>query len=132
MSKDMGRDGLLQELAYLEQAEYINKQAYSQLKAIVEQHFGDKLIIFGDGTYGVAHGAVEGNPTNELIIYKLDKPIKPVGKSLEGYVGKTTDEIDTMCRLFFKNPESAQVMIDGLFIIKNKLIEWEQTNEAKE
>ena len=37
MSKDMGREELLQELAYLDQAEYINKQAYAQLRKIVEQ-----------------------------------------------------------------------------------------------
>jgi len=39
MSKDMGREDLLQELAYLYQAEYINKQAYAQLVKIVEEHF---------------------------------------------------------------------------------------------
>ena len=39
MSKDMGREDLLQELAYLYQAEYINKQAYAQLVKILEEHF---------------------------------------------------------------------------------------------
>ena len=35
------RDKLLQELAYLEQAEYIDKQIYAQLVEIVEQHFSE-------------------------------------------------------------------------------------------
>ena len=50
MSKDMGREGLLEELAYLDQAEYINKQAYAQLVKIVEESFNDKhLIPMGNG-----------------------------------------------------------------------------------
>jgi len=50
MSKDMGREKLLQELAYLDQAEYINKQAYAQFVKIVEESFNDKhLIPMGNG-----------------------------------------------------------------------------------
>jgi len=50
MSKDMGREKLLQELAYLDQAEYINKQAYVQFVKIVEQHFSEgHLIPMGNG-----------------------------------------------------------------------------------
>jgi len=37
----MEKDELLQELAYLDQAEYIDKQAYAQLVKIVEQHFSE-------------------------------------------------------------------------------------------
>ena len=44
------RDKLLQELAYLDQAEYINKQAYTQLVKIVEESFNNKhLIPMGNG-----------------------------------------------------------------------------------
>ena len=39
MPNNMGKDKLLLELAYLDQAEYIDKQAYAQLVEIVEQHF---------------------------------------------------------------------------------------------
>jgi len=38
----MGEDEFLQELAYLDQAEYIDKQAYAQLVKIVEQHFAEQ------------------------------------------------------------------------------------------
>ena len=37
----MEKDELLQELAYLDQAEYIDKQACVQLVKIVEQHFSE-------------------------------------------------------------------------------------------
>ena len=44
------RDKLLQELAYLDQAEYINKQVYTQLVKIVEESFNNKhLIPMGNG-----------------------------------------------------------------------------------
>ena len=41
MSKATQKDELLAELAYLEQAEYIDKQACVQLVKIVEQHFSE-------------------------------------------------------------------------------------------
>ena len=41
---DMGREKLLQELAYLDQAEYINKQAYTQLVKMVEEHFEESTV----------------------------------------------------------------------------------------
>jgi len=41
------RDKLLQELAYLEQAEYIDKQIYAQLVGIVEQHFSESRQVRG-------------------------------------------------------------------------------------
>ena len=41
MSKATQKDELLQELAYLDQAEYINKQAYTQLVKIIIEHFED-------------------------------------------------------------------------------------------
>ena len=41
MTDKMGREELLQELAYLDQAEYINKQAYTQLVKIIIEHFED-------------------------------------------------------------------------------------------
>ena len=107
------------------------KKVGNQLPRIIEQHFSNNLIIFGDGNYGVARGAIDGNPTNELIIHRLGKPVKPIGKSLEGYIGKTADEVDTVARLFFKNSESVQIVIDNLIVIKNKIIEWEQTNGEK-
>ena len=43
----MEKDELLQELAYLDQAEYIDKQACVQLVKIVEQHFYQKSITDG-------------------------------------------------------------------------------------
>ena len=39
---ELGEDELLQELAYLDQAEYIDKQAYAQLVKIMEQHFAEQ------------------------------------------------------------------------------------------
>jgi len=58
MSKDMGREELLQELAYLDQAEYINKQAYAQLKAIVEQHFSPTEQVIRGITVQMVEGAL--------------------------------------------------------------------------
>ena len=41
MKNSEERDKLLQELAYLEQAEYIDKQIYAQLVEIVEQYYSE-------------------------------------------------------------------------------------------
>ena len=45
MANSMEQDKLLQELAYLDQAEYIDKQAYAQLVEIVEGHFGPQKNV---------------------------------------------------------------------------------------
>ena len=42
MSNSMGKEELLQELAYLDQAEYIDKQAYAQLRVIIMEYFNEK------------------------------------------------------------------------------------------
>jgi len=66
----LGKEGLLAGLSLMKKmCPYITftwgghrlemVQAYTQLKEIVEQHFRDKLIVLGDGAFGVAHGAVE-------------------------------------------------------------------------
>jgi len=47
MSKATQKDELLAELAYLDQAEYIDKQACVQLVKIVERHFYQKGITDG-------------------------------------------------------------------------------------
>ena len=47
---DLNKEELLQELAYLKQAEYISKQAYTQLVKMVEQHFSEGYLIpMGNG-----------------------------------------------------------------------------------
>jgi len=55
MSKATQKDELLAELAYLDQAEYIDKQACVQLKAIVEQHFSIFETDMGKWLYRFYH-----------------------------------------------------------------------------
>jgi len=82
-----------------------------------------EVIVFGYGDLGIAHGAEKGQLNNELIIYRLEKQTLPIGTKLEGDVGKTTDELDTIARWRFENPDSVQVVIDALEIIKERLDE---------
>ena len=83
-----------------------------------------KVLIFGYGNFGIATGGELDSPTNELIIYKLDSPVLPLGKKLKD-IGKTTDELNTVARWRFEDKKSVQVVIDALKKIK-KAIEKEE------
>lgn len=79
-----------------------------------------KVVVFGKGNFGIAVGSEPGSSINELIIYRLDSSILPLGKKLDD-VGKTTDELNTISRWRFEDKKSVQVVIDALKIIKKAI-----------
>ena len=80
-----------------------------------------EIIVFGHGDLGVATGGEKGQLSNELIIYKLQERILPLGKKLKGDIGKSTDELDTIARWRFEDAKSVQVVIDMLKVIKKRV-----------
>jgi hypothetical protein len=89
--------------------------AISALRAQQEQENPKPLtLVFGDGKIAVStcYGE-QGSDLNELLLWNPNMQQK-VGEFVPVKEGTTTDDVDVYARLFFKNAESAQVVVDAL------------------
>jgi len=86
------------------------------------------LVEFGYGRVSVMRTREFGESHDSGIAFVREEEVHPIGSMVDpGRVGKSTDEVGAFLRFHFANPESVQVLIDDLVIIRNSLI-----NEADE
>ena len=131
---DLNKDELLQELAYLEQAEYIDKQIYTKLVEIVEQHFSDpnkKSLGKLAEEYGVPYSLVHAIDARLAKDYESDKMLPDKDKwdsepqAVDEEISKWIDENIRMNELTIVEDhicaDEAQKEIDILRRIKQLL-----------
>ena len=81
------------------------------------------LDEFGYGKIGImrTHEIDEDHDSGIAFVHQEAHPIGDVADP--GRIGKSTDEVGAFLRFHFANPESVQVLIDDLVIIRNSLAE---------
>ena len=77
------------------------------------------LVEFGYGKIGIVRTQEFGESHDSGMAFVAYQEAHPVGSFIPGMVGKTTE--GAFLRFHFANPESVQVLIDDLTIVKDSL-----------
>lgn len=75
------------------------------------------IVEFGDGKVGVMRTSEQGEDFESGIAF-VRQEAHPIGEVVPGRIGKTTDEVGSFLRFHFSNPESLQVVIDDLVMVR--------------
>jgi len=81
-----------------------------------------QLVEFGYGKIGVMRTCEIGESHESGIAFVHEREAHPVGDLVDPRrAGKSTDEVGAFLRFHFANPESVQVLIDALVIVRSSL-----------
>ena len=81
-----------------------------------------QLVEFGHGKIGVMRTHEVGESHERGLAFVHEREAHPIGDLVDpGRIGKSTDEVGAFLRFHFANPESVQVLIDDLVIVRNSL-----------
>ena len=83
------------------------------------------IVEFGDGKVGVMRTSEQGEDFDSGIAF-VRQEAHPIGEVVPGRIGKTTDEVGSFLRFHFSNPESLQVLINDLVLVRESMKAVEQ------
>lgn len=111
-------------------------QAIERIGRLTQPENKPLTLHFGDGKIGVSTCRAEDSEIwNELLLWNPHMQ-QAIGNQIPIAEGTTTDDVEVYARLFFHNPESAQVVADALNRIVdscggNKPLTLEELRERK-